>query len=59
MSFAPEAQRMLAGGGAERNHRRRLKIYSQPRRGDRPASICRPSGAGSFGITVPAVPPPA
>src|SRR5215510_554882 len=45
MSFAPEAQRKLAGGGAERNHRKRVEIYSQPRRGDRPASVCRPSGA--------------
>src|SRR5262245_12269262 len=45
MSFALEAQRILAGGGAERNHRKRVKIYSQPRRGDRPASVCRPSGA--------------
>src|SRR5262245_29841707 len=32
MSFAPEAQRKLAGGGEERNHRMRVKIYSQPRR---------------------------
>jgi hypothetical protein len=32
-------------GGAERNHRKRVKIYSQPRRGDRPVSVCRPSGA--------------
>jgi len=45
MSFAPEAQRILAGGGAERNHRKRVEIYSQPRRGDRPASVCRPSRA--------------
>src|SRR6266508_5938759 len=43
MSFAPEAQRILAGGGAERNHRKRVEIYAQPRRGDRPASVCRPS----------------
>src|SRR5262245_53678848 len=48
MSFAPEAQRKLAGGGAERNRRKRVEIYSQPRRGDRPASVCRPSGAGGW-----------
>src|SRR5262245_18892753 len=38
-----------AGGAADisrwRNHRKRVEIYSQPRRGDRPASLCRPSGA--------------
>src|SRR5262245_31080373 len=28
MSFAPEAQRILAGGGAERNRRNRAEIYS-------------------------------
>ena len=28
MTFAPEAQRILAGGGAERNHRNRVEIYS-------------------------------
>ena len=48
MSFAPEAQWKLAGGGAERNHRKRIVIYFQPRRGDRPASVCCPSGAHGF-----------
>jgi hypothetical protein len=32
MSFTPEAQRKLAGGGAQRNHRKRVEVYSQPRR---------------------------
>ena len=33
-------------------------LTSRPRRGCRPASICRPSGAGSLVIAALAVPPP-
>lgn len=30
MGFVPEAQRKLAGGGAQRNHRYRVEVITQP-----------------------------
>src|SRR5262249_24166118 len=50
--FAPEAQRTLAGGGAQRNHRIWPKPISRPGRdagpgfAAEPTSVLRPKGAG-------------
>jgi len=46
-----------------RNHRMRSETLAQPRRGDRPGLVCRPSGAGNRSIHWPrwlrCAPPPA
>jgi hypothetical protein len=41
------------------NHRDRVRPTSQPRRGDRPDLVCRPSGAERTFGPFPVVPPPA
>jgi len=43
MSFAPEAQRKLAGGETTGISGESIR---EPRRGDRSRLVCRPSGAG-------------